>query len=149
MRTLISSAVALVALTLPAIAQNATTIAVAESEKFGKYLTTGDGRPVYLFTTDTRAMGDQDAKISCTSQECLGAWPLVTSSGDPQASGEAKSDRLGTTRYEGQTVVTYNGWPLYYFIRDQGADAPQGQEIKSFGGEWYLVTAEGEKVETK
>ncbi len=149
MRTLIGSAVALVALSLPALAQDATTIGTAQSEKFGKYLATGDGRPVYIFTTDTRGTGNQDAKISCTSQECLGAWPLVTSSGDPQASGEAKSDLLGTTQYEGQTVVTYNGWPLYHFVRDQGADAPQGQEIKSFGGEWYLVTPEGDKAEAE
>jgi predicted lipoprotein with Yx(FWY)xxD motif len=148
MRTLISSAVAILALSASAFAQNPT-ITVAESEKFGKYITSDNGRPVYLFTTDTRGTGDQDAKISCTSPECLGAWPLVIANGDPQAGGDAKPELLGTTQHEGQTVVTYNGWPLYHFVRDQGADAPQGQDVGSFGGEWYLVTPEGEKVEAK
>lgn len=146
MRTAIVSAVALVALSAPASAQDTTVIQVAESEKFGKHLTTGDGRPVYLFTTDTQAKDGQEAKVSCTSADCLNAWPLVTSSGNPQAGEEANSELIGTTMYEGKQVVTYNGWPLYYFVRDAGAEAPQGQDIKSFGGEWYLVTPEGEEV---
>lgn len=146
MRTLISTTVALTALVAPAFAQDATTIQVAESEQYGEYLATGEGRPVYLFTTDTQGTGEQEAQISCTSEECLGAWPLVTTQGDPQAGEEANEEMLGTTQYEGQTVVTYNGWPLYYFVRDEGADAPQGQDIESFGGEWYLVTPEGEEL---
>jgi predicted lipoprotein with Yx(FWY)xxD motif len=146
MRTITSTAFALVALAAPAFAQDATMIQVAESGQYGKYLATGENRPVYLFTTDTQGTGDQEAQISCTSEECLNAWPLVTTQGDPQAGEEVDADMLGTTQYEGQTVVTYNGWPLYYFARDEGADAPQGQDIESFGGEWYLVTSEGEEV---
>ena len=116
------------------------------SLKFGEYVQTGEGRPVYLFTTDTQGTGDQEPQISCTSEECLKAWPLVTTSGEPQAGEGADEALLGTTDYEGQTVVTYNGWPLYYFTRDEGADAPQGQEIESFGGKWYLATPSGEEV---
>lgn len=146
MRTITSTAFALVALAAPAFAQDSTTIQVAQSDQYGKYLATGQNRPVYLFTTDTRGAGDQEAQISCTSEACLNAWPLVTTQDDPQAGEEVDADMLGTTQYEGQTVVTYNGWPLYYFARDEGADAPQGQDIQSFGGEWYLVTPDGEEV---
>lgn len=146
MLRLTATAIALAALAAPGFAQDATTIEVAESEQFGQYLQTGEGRPVYLFDTDTQGTGDQQAQISCTSEECLNAWPLVTTSGEPQAGQGADASLLGTTDYEGQTVVTYNGWPLYYFIRDEGADAPQGQDIESFGGEWYLVTPAGEEV---
>lgn len=135
------------ALAAPAFAQEATTIEVAESETFGQHLVTGDGRPVYLFTTDTQGGEGQEATVSCTSAECLQAWPLVTSTGEPEAGSGAMADMLGTTTYEGQQVVTYNGWPLYHFVRDEGAEAPQGQEIESFGGEWYLVSPEGERVE--
>ena len=145
MRILTATAAAL-ALAAPAFAQEATTIQVAESDQYGQYLTDGNDRPVYLFTTDTQGTGGQQAQISCTSEECLNAWPLVTTSGEPQAGEQANADMLGTTDYEGQTVVTYNGWPLYYFARDEGADSPQGQDIQSFGGEWYLVTPEGEEV---
>lgn len=145
MKILASTAVAL-ALAAPAFAQDATTIEVAESETFGQYLTDAEGRPVYIFTTDTPGTADEQAQISCTSAECLAAWPLVTSSGDPEAGNGADAMLLGTTEYEGQQVVTYNGWPLYYFVRDEGADQPQGNEIESFGGEWYLLTAEGEEL---
>lgn len=146
MQTLMTTAAALAVLAAPAFAQDALTIQVAESEEYGEHLATGEGRPIYLFTTDTQGTGDQEAEISCTSEECLNAWPLVTTEGDPQAGDKVSADKLGTTEYEGQTVVTYNGWPLYYFARDEGADAPQGQDIESFGGEWYLVTPEGEEL---
>ena len=144
MKIITSAAVALV-LAAPAFAQETTTIEVAESEDFGQYLTDAEGRPVYLFTTDTQGTADE-AQISCTSQECLEAWPLVTTSGDPQAGEGADASLLGTTNYENQQVVTYNGWPLYYFARDEGADEPQGNDVESFGGEWYLVTPAGEEV---
>lgn len=145
MKVLSTAAVALV-LAAPAFAQEGTTIQVAQSEEYGQYLVTGEGRPVYLFTTDTQGTGDQQAQISCTSEACLNAWPLVTTSGEPQAGEGADASLLGTVPYEGQEVVTYNGWPLYYFARDEGAEAPQGQDIESFGGEWYLVTPSGEEV---
>ena len=99
-----------------------------------------------LFTTDTPGTDERQARITCTGDDCLDAWPPVTTVGDPRAAGEAKSAMLGTTRHDGQTVVTYNGWPLYHFVRDAGADTPQGQDIESFGGEWYLVTPDGEEL---
>ncbi|MDH4541647.1 hypothetical protein CUR85_17235 [Sulfitobacter faviae] len=64
----------------------------------------------------------------------------------PQAGDGVGEEMLGTVDYEGQKVVTYHGWPLYYFTRDEDADAPQGQDVESFGGEWYLITPDGEKV---
>ena len=145
MKLFTTAAIAL-ALTTPAFAQQGTTIQVAESEEYGQYLTTGEDRPVYLFTADTQASGDQQAEISCTSQECLDAWPLVTTLGDPEAGEGADASLLETTDFEGQQVVTYNGWPLYYFVRDEGAEEPQGHDIESFGGEWYLVAPSGEQV---
>jgi len=146
MRLLITTFAALGALALPALGQDATTIQTGEAEEFGEYLVTGEDRPVYLFTTDTQGTADAEAGISCTSQECLDAWPLVTTQGDPQAGGNADAEMLGTAQHEGQTVVTYNGWPLYLFAKDEGADTPQGQDIESFGGEWYLVTPAGEEL---
>ena len=55
---------------------------------------------------------------------------------------------LGTMEHDGKQVVTYNGWPLYHFARDEGQSSPQGHEVESFGGEWYLVTPEGMELET-
>ena len=143
MRLLSTAALAL-ALAAPALAQETVTLQVNQSEEYGQYLATAEDRPVYMFTTDTRGTGAQEAEISCTSQECLGAWPLVT--GNPEAGEGVSAEMLGTTQYEGRQVVTYNGWPLYYFARDEGAEAPQGQDVHSFGGEWYLVAPSGERV---
>jgi len=130
----------------PACAQDAATVQVAESDQFGAYLTDANGRPLYLFTTD-KPDGAAEAQISCTSEECLNAWPLFTTMGEPQAGEMVDASLLGTMTYEGETVVTYGGWPLYYFVRDEGADAPQGHNIESFGGEWYLIRSSGERVE--
>lgn len=43
-------------------------------------------------------------------------------------------------------MVPYNGWPLYYFVEDAAPGDTRGHLIEEFGGEWYLVTPEGEKA---
>jgi predicted lipoprotein with Yx(FWY)xxD motif len=130
----------------PVAAQGETTIQVATSEEYGEYLTDGNGRALYLFTTDKPAGADA-AEISCTSEECLEAWPLVTTNVKPEAGDQVDASLIGTINYKGESVVTYNRWPLYYFAKD--ADEPQGHDIEAFGGEWYLVQPSGEKVEHK
>ena len=42
--------------------------------------------------------------------------------------------------------MTYNGHPLYYYIKDQKAGDTTGNDVKGFGAEWYAVNANGEKV---
>ena len=128
------------ALAAPAFAQDATTRAVAESEQHGQYLADAEGRHVCRFTTDTQATGDQEAEISCISQECLEVWPLVMTSGDPIAGDSIDAELLGTIEYEDQQVLTYEGCPLYHFIRGEGEDEPQGNDVESLGGEWQLVS---------
>ena len=145
MRIPTATAVAL-ALATPGFAQEGTTLQVNQSEQYGEYLATGQGEPVYLFTTDTQGTGDQEPQISCTSEECLDAWPLVTTDTEPQAGQGADTSLIGTVEYQGETVVTYNGWPLYTYAPDEPGQAPQGQDIHSFGGEWYLVSISGEQV---
>jgi predicted lipoprotein with Yx(FWY)xxD motif len=130
----------------PVLAQEAATVEVRQSEEYGAYLTDANGRPLYLFTTD-KPEGSDDAQITCTSEACLNAWPLFTTDGDPQAGEEADVSMLGAITHGDDQVVTYNGWPLYTFVKDEGAGAPQGQEVESFGGEWYLVRPSGEPVE--
>ena len=53
---------------------------------------------------------------------------------------------MGTTaRTDGTTQVTYNGWPLYYWIKDQKPGDATGQDV---GGVWYVLSPTGEEVET-
>ena len=55
---------------------------------------------------------------------------------------------LGTVeRRDGSLQVTYNGWPLYYFVKDGKPGDTIGQDMEGFGGEWYLVSPDGDHVE--
>jgi predicted lipoprotein with Yx(FWY)xxD motif len=104
------------------------------------FLTDGSGRAVYLWVKDT---GD----ASTCSGACAGAWPPVTTTGSPTASGSAKASDLGTiTRSDGSKQVTYDGHPLYYFAGDSGAGSATGQGSDSFGAKWWLVSPAGSDV---
>jgi predicted lipoprotein with Yx(FWY)xxD motif len=131
----------------PAFAQDqAETIMTAESPDYGAYLADGESRSVYMFEADTQGQGDT-AAVSACMDECLAEWPPVTTTGEPQAGEGAMAEMLGTlTRDDGSMQVTYNGWPLYYYHEDEAAGDTKGHDIEEFGGEWYLVTAEGEEV---
>jgi predicted lipoprotein with Yx(FWY)xxD motif len=132
---------------LPAAAQ--TTIIVAQSDKHKSYLTDIGGRPVYLFTVDSQGSGTARAVSKCYDT-CAQTWPPVITEGQPKPGPQVQASMLGTMeRQDGKVQVTYNGWPLYYFTKDQPQGQPTGQDIKSFGGEWYLVQPQGIKVAEK
>jgi Secreted repeat of unknown function len=43
--------------------------------------------------------------------------------------------------------VTYNGHPLYYFAGDKAAGDTKGQDLHNFGGGWYVVAPNGQKID--
>jgi predicted lipoprotein with Yx(FWY)xxD motif len=54
------------------------------------------------------------------------------------------ASKLGTTtRADGSTQVTYNGWPLYYFDKDKQPGDTTGQGV---GTVWYLISAAGDAL---
>jgi predicted lipoprotein with Yx(FWY)xxD motif len=104
------------------------------------FLTDNSGRAVYLWVKDT---GD----ASTCSGACAGAWPPVTTTGSPTASGSAKASDLGTiTRSDGTKQVTYDGHPLYYYAGDSGPGTASGQGSDNFGAKWWLVAPSGSDV---
>ena len=117
-------------------------LSVAED---GAYLVGPDGKPVYLFTTDTQRT-DQPPVISCPV-ECRTVWPPVEVLGELDLGEGIDEEMVDTVQFDGRAVVAYNGWPLYTFARDTSGAAPQGNHVESFGGEWYLVGPDGERVE--
>ncbi|HET7413282.1 MAG TPA: hypothetical protein VFJ18_11560 [Pararhizobium sp.] len=146
---MLSAALAAMALpALPAFAQDAATVKVSQSDQYGKYLTDANGRSLYLFTKDTQGQGGAKATVSC-SGDCLQAWPPFYTDGKPQAGDQADASMLGTIQHDSKMMVTYNGWPLYYFVKDQSPGDTNGQDKHGFGGEWYLVSPQGDKVEKK
>jgi predicted lipoprotein with Yx(FWY)xxD motif len=129
-----------------ALAQDAATLTMANSDQHGQFIADAEGRALYMFMADTQGSGGSGAASAC-SGDCAGAWPPLTTTGDPQAGEGISADMLGTIeREDGTMQVTYNGWPLYYFVQDQNPGDTMGQDKEGFGAEWYLVAPSGEMI---
>lgn len=145
----IALSIVLAAAAVPSLAQSAgnAQLTTDQSEEFGAYVSDRDGRALYMFTTDTRGEGDSQASSSCYDA-CAQAWPPLIATGEPKAGDELDQTLIGTAeRKDGQSQVTYGGWPLYYFVQDSGAGMANGQDKHGFGGGWYLITPDGEKID--
>jgi predicted lipoprotein with Yx(FWY)xxD motif len=116
-----------------------TDIATAKTA-LGTILVDSQGRSLYLFTHDS-------GTTSMCSGACAAAWPPVVTVGTATATSGANAALLGTTkRADGTTQVTYNGHPLYRFVKDQGAGETNGQGLTAFGGSWFTVTVAGNQA---
>jgi predicted lipoprotein with Yx(FWY)xxD motif len=143
----VAAVAAALGIAAPALAAQAT-VQVKTSDKLGDYLTDQDGKSLYLFKGDTRGKEGKEAASACYDA-CATAWPPLLSDAAPKAGDKAQASLLGTVaRKDGSKQVTYNGWPLYYFSKDASAGDTNGQDIKGFGEEWYLLTPEGKKLHT-
>ena len=116
------------------------TVITTASSSGGAFLTNSSGRAIYLFLADSKN------KSNC-SGACASAWPPVTTTGAPTASGSTQASDLGTiTRSGGTKQVTYDGHPLYYFAGDTGAGMDKGQGLDGFGAKWWLVAPSGSSI---
>ena len=107
----------------------------------GKVLVDTRGHTLYLFEAD------KGGRSSCYGQ-CAALWPPYLTASKPAAGPGAKKPLLGTTkRKDGKLQVTYNHHPLYFFASDKKAGQTTGEGIDHFGGEWYVVSAAGKKIE--
>jgi len=103
------------------------TIGVANNRRLGKILVDSRGRTLYLF------------KHSASRGACIGAcakaWPPLRSSGKPVVRGGAKASLVGTiARSDGRPQATYNGHPLYLFVKDTKSGDTKGEDLTAFGG---------------
>ena len=107
----------------------------------GRILVDGRGHTLYLFAKD------KHGKATCAGA-CVAFWPPLIAAGKPLAGPGLKSTLLGTTRRaDGRLQVTYNHHPLYAFAKDVAKGDTKGEELNTYGGEWYAVSAAGAKVE--
>ncbi|MGE5433649.1 MAG: hypothetical protein ACM3S3_02570 [Candidatus Doudnabacteria bacterium] len=118
------------------------TISVANNRKLGKILVDSRGRTLYLF------------KHSASRGACIGAcakaWPPLRSSGKPVVRGGAKASLAGTiARSDGRPQATYNGHPLYLFVKDTTSGDTKGEALTAFGGTWFAVSPAGNLVKPK
>lgn len=111
------------------------------STKLGKVLVNSSGRTLYLFTKD------KSAHSTCSGQ-CVAFWPPLLTKTKPTAGTGVNASLLSwTKRSDGTMQVTYNKHPLYLFVKDKAAGQVHGENVDAFGGEWYVVSAKGVKVE--
>lgn len=122
-------------------------LSIGESAEFGEILVGPNGEPVYAFYTDLPA-GDGQAPITSCNAPCQVDWPLAVAPGEVAVSDRLDADLATTITWEGQEVAMYNSQVLFYFYQDIEAEEPQGQEIHSYGGWWYLLDPRGEPIVT-
>ena len=120
----------------------AASVVGTKTSSLGTFLVDGNGRALYLWEAD------DGAKSTC-SRACAQAWPPLTTSGTPKASGSVKASLLGTTkRTDGTSEVTYAGHPLYYFAGDTQPGQTTGQGSNGFGAPWWVVTPAGKAIQS-
>ena len=113
------------------------TIQLGQKDQLGKFLADGNDRTLYLFTKDSK-------DTSNCNDSCAQAWPPIPSTSKPDLKEGLNAALIGSTqRKDGTTQLTYNGWPLYYFGKDQQAGDTNGQAV---GSVWWVVSAEGNPV---
>ncbi|ALC85392.1 hypothetical protein AM499_05865 [Bacillus sp. FJAT-22090] len=113
----------------------ADSLQLLENEKAGEYLADPQGRALYYFKKD------EVGKSNC-SGDCLANWPAFTQEDFAVPEGFDKKD-FDTIRREdtGVKQVTYKGFPLYYFAKDQQKGDVNGQGVKDV---WFIVNSETE-----
>ncbi len=108
----------------------------------GTVLVNGQGRTLYSFTSD------KAEQVTCTGR-CAAVWtPLKIMSGEkPSISAGVKASLVSSDADpSGGRVVTYDGWPLYFYQADPMAGTDYGQAVKSGGGFWYAITPSGSQL---
>ena len=118
------------------------TLGVASSS-LGSILVNSTGRTLYLFKADV------GAKSACTGA-CATAWPPLLATAKPTAGTGLTASKLATiTRSDGTQQVTYNGHPVYLFIKDKKPGQTTGQGVTAFGAAWYALTPAGSQISTQ
>ena len=116
------------------------TVATAKHPEYGTYLVDGQGRALYLYTRDSKD------NPTCYDQ-CAQTWPPLLVRDKAVAGQGVAPNLLGTVRRkDGGLQVTYNGWPLYYYARDQKPGDTNGQGV---GGVWFLVSPYGVAIKPR
>jgi predicted lipoprotein with Yx(FWY)xxD motif len=119
---------------VPVTGGGAALVNVGQNSTLGSFLVDSKGMTLYLFTNDK-------PNTSNCYGGCAGYWPPLLTNGAPVAGTGVNASMLGTTkRTDGTTQVTYNGWPLYYYVSDKAAGDTTGEDVQNV---WFVITPEG------
>jgi predicted lipoprotein with Yx(FWY)xxD motif len=116
------------------------TVTVAMNSTIGKnVLVDSKGMTLYTFDADTTA-----GKSVCNAG-CDTTWPAVTVTGTATYGSKVDASLFSTfTREDGSMQLAVDGHPLYHYAQDTKAGDAKGQ---GFGGVWYVVGADGKKID--
>ena len=108
-------------------------VQVAADAKLGNILTDSAGMTLYIYAKDTPGASN------CTGM-CAQNWlPLPIAAGALPSAGTGVTGQLGVIpRSDGTYQVTYNGMPLYRFIRDKQPGDTNGQGMAK--GQWSVLS---------
>jgi predicted lipoprotein with Yx(FWY)xxD motif len=105
------------------------------STGLGTVLVDANSMTLYTFGSDS-------ANTSACSGGCAGAWPPAVVDADTAAmvaGGSAGMAELGVFDRGDGMQLTWNGMPLYRFVRDTAAGQTNGEGVNGFGGLWSAV----------
>ncbi len=105
------------------------TVMIGYKEGIGTYLVDGKGMTLYYFVKDS------PGKSVCVG-ECLKKWPAFYTEELILPSALSAKDFGVITRPDGTEQLTFRGWPLYYFFKDEARGDTNGQGVK---GVWYVI----------
>jgi predicted lipoprotein with Yx(FWY)xxD motif len=118
------------------------TVRVANSA-LGRILVDSTGHTLYLFKADSGG-------TSACSGACAIAWPPLRAGADPAVGSGANAALVGTiTRSSGVRQATYNGHPLYTFVKDHKPGDVNGQGVTAFGAGWFAVSPAGNEISSQ
>ena len=107
------------------------TFAVQENEEFGEILVGPNGMALYTYAED-------EPGVTNCYERCAVAWPplFVAAGEEPVVSGEVMAEIGVIERTDGTLMVTYDGWPLYYWFKDVIPGDTTGHLV---GDVWYIA----------
>lgn len=122
-------------------AMSGVSLAIYDSPTLGQILTDEQGMVLYVFDKDEPGMSN-------CADTCARNWPpLTVADEDVTMMGDDVTGTLATIeRDDGTYQVTINGWPLYYYAKDQNPHDTVGQAV---GDVWWVVAPDGSKVTTQ
>lgn len=118
-----------------------TVVQTRNDPKLGVILTDGKGNTLYRFDKD-----DNKPPTTNCFGDCKKAWPPVIFKGWKNLKLEGVDRKLVDfieRKDNGKCQLTINGWPMYYYAKDDQPGDTNGQGV---GGVWWATTATGAKA---
>jgi predicted lipoprotein with Yx(FWY)xxD motif len=112
---------------------------MVSNEGTSPFLVDDQGRSLYVYLNDS-----QHSSTSACVDDCAVDWPPLTVKVPPVGGPGVDASLLGIiVRDDGSTQVTYNGWPLYYYVMDT---IPGTTNAPTLDDLWFLISPSGEPI---